>query len=151
MKKILIIIFLSCSMFIMINAFVSKASGKEPFRVKSVLNELKQADIGFEINKDIKELSQSLNDLNLNSGIAGNDIFSTLSDIGKSIYYFGRFAIKMVIHTLVAAINVIILTLRVVGISNLNYFHLSEPKSGFPWPVNDPNGMITPLPTTPWS
>ena len=124
-KRFLIYIFLALSSFFIISAFVTKSQGKEPITINYVLSQLKDAKIGFEIQADIQELRDALNDLNNNTTNGGSDILGNVIAIGKNIYYFARFAIKMVVHTIIATLNVIICVLKCIGFTDMNYLSLS--------------------------
>lgn len=125
MKKFLIMIFLSCSTFFIISAFVTKSSKKNPVGFQFVLNELENCKIGFDIQKDISELKESLDNVNNNTTTGSGDVIGYVKAIALNIYYSLRFAIKMFIHVIVATLNVIILVLRCIGFADLNYITLS--------------------------
>lgn len=126
MKKVFIMIFLSISTFFIASAFITKGFNKEPMTFNVVLVEFEKSDIGFDIKNDIEELTTSLSNLNNSTSNDTSSTLSALKSIADTIYYFARFAIKMIVHTLVATLNVIILVLRCIGFTTMNYIHINE-------------------------
>lgn len=125
MKKILIMIFLSCSMFFVISAFYTKSTGKEPIGFSYVLKQFQDARIGFDIQNDIKELSTSMSELNDNMSSNG------IEGLAKTIYYSVKFFVKLVFHSLIACINIIICVCRCIGLY-IPYIHFGNDNS-FPF------------------
>ena len=125
MKKFFIYLFLSCSLFIVISCFYRKGTNKQPVGFQYILNELKDAKIGFEINNDIELLTQSMKDLNTNTSY-GNDMLNGIVKLGKTIYYGVRFLIQFAFHSLIACLNVVICVLRVMGFETLQYITSSS-------------------------
>lgn len=125
MKKILIMLFLSLSSFFVISAFVQKASGNNnPIPTKYIFQEMQNADIGFDIKNDITELTSSLQDLQ--DGLSfSDDALTAIVNVGRSIFYIGRFIFKAIVHVLVASLNIIIFACRVLGLESMNYIRLT--------------------------
>lgn len=114
-------------MFFVISAFYTKATGKTSIGFQYVLKQFQEANIGFDIQKDITELTNSMQDLNNNMSKSG------IEGIAKTIYYSARFLVKLVFHSLIATINIIICVLRCIGL-NMPYIRLTgqSPKDSFP-------------------
>ena len=102
MKKFLIMIFLSCSTFFIISAFVTKSSKKNPVGFQFVLNELENCKIGFDIQKDISELKESLDNVNNNTTTGSGDVIGYVKAIALNIYYSLRFATITCINIFIA-------------------------------------------------
>lgn len=122
MKKFFIYLFLTCSMFIVVSCFYRKANNKHPLSFQVVLNELKDAKIGFDIQNDINQLSLSMKELNTNTSY-GNDLINGIVKMGKTFYYGVRFFIQIVFHSLIATLNVVICCLRVIGFTDISYIN----------------------------
>lgn len=153
MKKFLIIIFLTCSMFFVISAFYRKSVNKEPIGFNYVINELSNANIGFDINEDISELSKSMSELYKNNSEGGSNVFDVVVKIGKSIYYGVKFLIQFVFHSLIATINVVICVIRIIGYDTIPYIYTDNifgSSGGGGRGGNDNDGGYTPVPSYPF-
>ena len=123
MKKFFICLFSVLSVFIVISCFISRGRNQPDMSFQVVLKELKNSHISFDIENDINEVATSLNDLDLNTTFKSGDILKCIEGIGKTIYYGARFLIKLIVHTLVCALNIIILVLRCIGFTTMQYIH----------------------------
>lgn len=124
-KKFFIILFSSIMTLFVMSAFITKASNKPEIGFSYVMQQISNAEIGFDIQNNIEELSTSLDELNQNYGNGGTTIFDKVSYISKNIYYVLRFAIKLVVSSLVAVINIIICIVRCIGLADINYVRLT--------------------------
>lgn len=130
MKKFFVCLFLTLSVFIVASCFIGKTKNKNPLGFQTILLEIKESKIGFDFNNDINELATNLNNLNFNTSFKNGDILGVLTNIGKTIYYGVKFLISMVIHTLVATLNVMILIGRCIGLTDLSYIRLTSSSGG---------------------
>ena len=112
------------------SCFITKGFDKKPITASYVLNECKNAEIGFEIKEDIEQLANSLDTINNSTTTGGTDVLSTLKSILQNIYVFGRFVVSFIVHVLVSTLNVIILALRCIGFTSMNYIHISNGGGG---------------------
>lgn len=119
MKRALISIFLTFSSVIIIICFCRKINNKSALTTHLVLQEVEASKLDYDIKEDIQELSTSLQDVS--NTFSGGNVIDTIVGIGKGIYYFGRFVLKMIVHVLTATINIMIMALRLCGFDSLKY------------------------------